>query len=97
LRGAINPIVDRLWHERITTEPFTTASEGEKVYLDILALSPQNEIQRSLQARAVQVANDLAQTRLLLFVETKINLRRAIAPIQRADLGPGVSHRHEED
>lgn len=70
LRGAINPIVDRLWHEKITTEPFTTASEGEKVYLAILALSPQNEIQRSLQARAVQVANDLAQTRLLLFVET---------------------------
>ncbi|MGA7520345.1 MAG: hypothetical protein WBW28_25795, partial [Pseudolabrys sp.] len=62
LRGAINPIVDRLWHEKITTEPFTTASEGEKVYLAILALSPQNEIQRSLQARAVQVANDLAQT-----------------------------------
>ena len=36
LRGAINPIVDRLWHEKITTEPFTTASEGEKVYLPFL-------------------------------------------------------------
>ena len=70
LRSAINPIVDRLWHEKITTEPFTTASEGEKLYLAILALSPQNEIQRTLQTRAVQVANDLAQTRLLLFVET---------------------------
>jgi hypothetical protein len=69
-RGAINPIVDRLWHEKITTEPFTADSEGEKLYLAILALSPQNEIQRSLKARAVQVANDLTQTRLLLFVET---------------------------
>jgi hypothetical protein len=70
LRSAINPIADRLWHEKITTEPFTTSSEAEKLYLAILTLSPQNETQRSLQARAVQVANDLAQTRLLLFVET---------------------------
>jgi hypothetical protein len=69
-RGAINPIVNRLWHENITTEPFTATSEGEKLYLAILALSPQNQIQRSLQARAVQVADALAQTRLLLFVET---------------------------
>jgi hypothetical protein len=70
LRGAINPVVDRLWHEKITTEPFMTSSEGEKLYLAVLGLSTQNETQRSLQARAVQVVNDLAQTRLLLFVET---------------------------
>ena len=69
LRSAIDPVVDRLWHEKATTGPFATTSEGEKLYLAIHALSPQNEIQRSLQARAMQVANDLAQTRLLLFVE----------------------------
>ena len=71
LRGAINPVVDRLWHEKITAESFTANTEGEKAYLAILALSPQTETQRSLQARAVQVANDVAQTRLLLFVETE--------------------------
>ena len=70
-RGAINPLIDRLWHEKITTEPFATNSEGEKVYLAILALSPQTETQRSLQSRAVQVANDVAQTRFLLFAETE--------------------------
>jgi hypothetical protein len=70
LRSALNPIADRLWHEKITTEPFAANSEGERLYVAIYSLSPQNEIQRSLQARAVQVANDLAQTRLLLFVET---------------------------
>jgi hypothetical protein len=70
LRNAINPIADRLWHEKATSGPFATSSEGEKLYLAIQALSPQNDIQRSLQSRAVQVANDLAQTRLLLFVET---------------------------
>jgi hypothetical protein len=42
LRGAINPLVDRLFDEKIT-EPFTTTSEGEKVYLAIHALSPKNE------------------------------------------------------
>lgn len=69
LREAINPVADRLWHERVTTRPFATTSEGEKLYLAIYALSPQSEIQRALQPRAVQIANDLAQTRLLLFVE----------------------------
>jgi hypothetical protein len=71
LRGAISPLIDRLWHEKITMEPFTANSEGERVYLGILALSPQTETQRSLQARAVQVANDVAQTRFLLFAETE--------------------------
>src|SRR5262249_14681803 len=71
VRLAISPLIERLWHEKITTEPFTTNTEGEKVYLAILALSPQTDIQRSLQARAVQVANDVAQTRFLLFAETE--------------------------
>jgi hypothetical protein len=33
------------------------------------ALSPSNDLQRSLQARAIQIANDMTQIRLLLFVE----------------------------
>jgi hypothetical protein len=69
LRGAINPVVDRLWHEKVTVAPFTTTTEGENLYMAIQALSPRSEIQRALQLRAVQIANDLAQTRLLLFVE----------------------------
>src|SRR5215510_15875260 len=31
LRGAVNPLIDRLWHEKITMEPFTASGEGEKV------------------------------------------------------------------
>ncbi len=69
LRDAINPIADRLWHEKVATAPFATTSEGESLYLAIQALAPQNEIQRLLKTRAVQVTNELAQTRLLLFVE----------------------------
>ena len=70
LRDAINPIVDRLWHEKAGAAPFVARSEGEKFSLAIYALSPENEIQRSIQARAIQATNDLTQIRLLLFVET---------------------------
>ena len=69
LRSAVNPIIDRLWSEKLTAGPFAATGEGEKLYLAIHALSPQNQIQRSVQARAIQVVNELAQTRLLLFVE----------------------------
>ena len=71
VREAINPLIERLWHEKITNEPFTANSEGEKVYLSILALTPKTEIQRSLQGRAIQVANDVAQTRFFLFAESE--------------------------
>jgi uncharacterized membrane protein YqjE len=53
-----------------TTGPFETNAAAERIYLEIQALSPQTDLQRSLQARAAQISTDLAQTRLLLFVES---------------------------
>jgi hypothetical protein len=72
MRSAIGPFADRLWGEKATdgAAPFAANASAEKVYLEIQALSPQNQLQRSLQARAAQVSTDLTQTRLLLFVET---------------------------
>jgi hypothetical protein len=72
MRSAIGPLVDRIWHDRAASAagPFTPNVAAEKVYLDIQALSPQSDQQRSLQARAIQVSTDLAQTRFLLFAET---------------------------
>lgn len=72
MRAAIGPFVNRLWHEKAgtTNAPFAANAEAEKVYLDIQALSPHTDLQRALQARAAQVSTDLAQTRLLLFVES---------------------------
>jgi hypothetical protein len=71
MRAALGPYADRLWREKQQTSkaPFT-ASAGERVYLDIQTLSPRTDPQRSLQSRAIQVANDLTQLRLLLFVES---------------------------
>jgi hypothetical protein len=76
LRSAIGPFIDRLWHEQTTETkaPFTTVAPAEQVYLDIQALSPQSDLQRSLQALAVQVSTSIVQTRLLLFVESGNNI-----------------------
>jgi hypothetical protein len=72
IRGVIGSFADRLWHEKEAdiTRPFEINTAAEKVYLEIQALTPQTDLQKSLQARAVQAATDLAQTRLLLFTET---------------------------
>src|SRR5580704_16604045 len=72
MRSAIGPLADRLWHEKAATTgaPFAMNAKAEGVYIAIQALSPKNDLQRSLQARAAQISTDLAQTRLLLFVES---------------------------
>jgi hypothetical protein len=72
MRSTIGPFADRLWSEKETrtTAPFEIKASAESVYVAIQALSPKNDLQRSLQARAVQLSTDLAQTRLLLFVES---------------------------
>jgi hypothetical protein len=71
MRAAIGPLVDRIWSEKKAgVRTFVPGARAEKVYLDIQALMPRNDVQRSIQSRAVQVSNDFAQTRLLLFVES---------------------------
>jgi hypothetical protein len=71
MRSVIGPLADRLWREKqaSTAMPFEFDASAEKAYLAIQALSPQNDLQRSLQARAAQVSTDLVQTRLILFAE----------------------------
>ena len=72
IRAQIGPFADRLWQEKetATNEPFEANANAEKLYLAILTLDPKNELQKSVQSRAVQVTGDLVQTRLLLFVQT---------------------------
>jgi len=72
MRNTIGPFADRLWHEKETssTAPFETNAAAQAVYVQIQALSPQSDLQRSLQGRAAQISTDLAQARLLLFVES---------------------------
>jgi hypothetical protein len=72
MRSMVGPLTDRLWSEKRTTTTGPFASDGtEQVYLKIQKLSAQDNVQRSLQSRAVQLSNDLAQARFLLFVESE--------------------------
>ena len=73
IRSTVGPFADRLWREKETGKmfPFETDGTAEQVYLGIQKLSPHDDIQRSLQSRAVQISNDLAQTRFLLYVESE--------------------------
>ena len=73
MRSIIGPFADRLWREGKATAaaPFEFSAAGERAYLEIQALAPQNNLQRSLQARAAQLSTDLTQTRLLLFEESE--------------------------
>jgi hypothetical protein len=72
MRSVIGPFADRLWREKQVSSatPFEVNASAEQLYLAIQALSPQNDLQRSLQARAAQISNELAQIRLLLFAES---------------------------
>jgi hypothetical protein len=73
IRRTVGPFADQLWHEKetATTGPFERDGSAEQVYLEIQKLSPHDNLQRSLQSRAVQISNDLAQVRFLLFVESE--------------------------
>jgi hypothetical protein len=72
IRSTVGPFADRLWREKEAgaSGPFETDAAAERVYLDIQKLSPRNDLERSLKTRAVQISNDLAQVRFLLFVES---------------------------
>ena len=69
LRQAIPPVVDRIWREGQSGQagPFKATPEGEAFYQQVQDLQPTNDMQRGLQARIVQVTNDLMQARFVLF------------------------------
>jgi hypothetical protein len=73
MRSAVGPFADRLWREKEVNEtgPFRTNAAEERVYIEIQKLSPHDDLQRSLQSRAVQISNDLAQVRFLSFAESE--------------------------
>ena len=58
MRSTVGPFADRLWREKEagTSGPFETDRAAERVDLEIQKLSPHDAVQRSLQARAVQIS-----------------------------------------
>ena len=72
MRNTMPAFIEKMWHEKATNSkaPFEANANAAALLLKIQALSPQNDIQRSLQAQTIQTSNDLTQTRFLLFAET---------------------------
>jgi len=69
LRRTAAGLIDRIWpqdHSR-AVGPGPTAVGAEAFYDKIQELSPQNEVQRSLQAQALKMSIDIGQIRWLLF------------------------------
>jgi Protein of unknown function (DUF4239) len=73
LRRGVATLADRIWRQNgsdsAKTEPFEASAAALAFYDGIQKLSPRNEAQRSLQARALDASTDLAKTRLLLFAK----------------------------
>lgn len=71
LREEIPLVVNRIWIERQSLasnpEVFKPIPKGEALYQQIQDLQPTSDAQRELRVRIVQLTNDIAQLRLLLF------------------------------
>jgi len=78
IRRSVANLADRMWRENASdaaaTTPFQASAAAEAFFGKLQQLSPQNDTQRSLQARAIQISTDIAQTRLLMFAETDNSL-----------------------
>ena len=74
MRRVVASMADRIWHENSSPSgevaPFEASAAAISLFDEILKLAPQNERQRSLQARAIGTLQEMGKTRLLLFAET---------------------------
>src|SRR6266542_3036561 len=68
LRGAVVRILDQMWsNDGASSSPMAAPSGGEILYEKIKALSPKNDMQRSLHGTALRIALDIGQLRWLLY------------------------------
>jgi hypothetical protein len=77
LRNGVAQMLDKLWSDdSAESSKGKLGGAGEALYDMIQNLSPQNDTQRSLQGRALNLAVDLGQTRLLMYEQgtTSISL-----------------------
>jgi hypothetical protein len=69
LRGGVKALVERIWDgqesDSTKAEPFEASAQSNLFFDRLLELTPQNDAQRQMQAKAVQLGVDLAQTRIL--------------------------------
>jgi hypothetical protein len=94
LRSAVEPLANRIWQENSAApaegRSFEATAASETAFAEILALRAGSDPQRSLKARAIEVVNDLAQTRLLLFAQSGTSIPLPFQPFSvRIASAPG--------
>jgi hypothetical protein len=68
LRGTVVRILDQLWSKDGTSQAPTSAG-GEILYEKIQALSPKNDMQRSLHGQALSIVVDIGKIRWLMYAQ----------------------------
>jgi len=71
IRRAAAITMQRVWQENATGNnkgTFSASGPAEQFFLTVESMSPKTDLQRSLKPRILEVATDLARTRLLMFV-----------------------------
>jgi len=70
LRGAVVRILDQMWSkDGASSAPTAAPSGGEILYEKIQALSPKNDMQRSLQSAELSIVVDIGKTRWLMYAQ----------------------------
>ena len=72
LKVSVAEMIDRIWPEDpvANAKLGPTTAGGEAFFDKIQELTPQNDVQRSLQAEAMTMSIDIGQARLLLFEQS---------------------------
>ena len=71
IRRAAAITMQRVWQENAAgnnKDTFSASGPAEQFFLTVESMSPKTDLQRSLKPRILEVATDLARTRLLMFV-----------------------------
>jgi hypothetical protein len=73
LRGIVALAIARLWPADVAQEPTLGGPEtmvgGKRLHAQLLALAPADDTQHALRSQALQIAAELARTRLLLVAQ----------------------------
>lgn len=74
IRRGLGVLADRMWRrsgfDETNVPPFEASAVTEQLYQQFRKLSPKDEAQRSLQARAIELGSNIAKTRLLLYTQS---------------------------
>jgi hypothetical protein len=76
LRKVLPDMIDRIWDDGTTKQnkPFAATAVGHTTYQMVAALSPTTEAERTIRNQALELANTILQTRLILHEQSSTRM-----------------------